>query len=192
MKDAYLSFERPVLYVASRLIAWMYRLTNISPVRLVVAWEIGVGIIDTLLYAAATPFMTKLVGQMMLYYMVFVVLGKIAFECWQFVQLKRIPANYDAKAFKEASARAEYLRQDRALLRVVALSMIFMAFVVFSATYGSDLAWLGIIAGIYCVPFALFTLSALASLRFLMKATISPFLAVLAREYAILPVQHFG
>lgn len=154
MRDAYLSFERPVLYVASRLIAWLYRLTNISPVRLVVAWEIGVGIIDTLLYVAATPFMTRLVGQMMLYYMIFLVLGKVAFECWHFVQFKRIPASYDAKAFKEASARAEYLRQDRALLRVISLLMIFIAFVVFSATYGSDFAWLGIIACIYCVPFA--------------------------------------
>lgn len=155
MKDIYLSFERPILSGTSIVIAWLYRVTGFSPVRIVVAWEMFVGLLDILILLFGSRPISGVIGPMFMWYFVPLALLMFVIQIANFVKLKRFPAHYDAEVYRHARAMAELHRVDRPLIRAMALLVCLLGFVMFSMTYGTAIAWIGMFAGLYCLLYAM-------------------------------------
>jgi hypothetical protein len=154
MRAAFDFIEKPLLYAASRAMAWVYKTAAVSPVRQVVAWEMFVGIIELVLGAAVFYVLFMSGERMFVYALPVMAISKVLDLLLNLKKLKRIPSNYDVRAYRQACTEAEHHRVDRAFLRVLALILVLFAFLLFSSSFRTDYNWVGLTVALYFALYA--------------------------------------
>lgn len=154
MRAAFDFVEQPILYVTSRAMAWVYKKASVSPVRQVVAWEMLVGIVELLLGSLAFYWLFNVGERMFVYALPVMAISKVLDLSLNFKKLKRIPVNYDVRAYRQACTEAEHHRIDRAFIRVLALILVLFAFLLFSSSFQTEYNWVGLTVALYFALYA--------------------------------------
>lgn len=154
MRAAFDFLEQPILYVTSRAMAWVYRKASVSPVRQVVAWEMLVGIVELVLGSIVFHMLFTAGERMFVYALPIMAVSKVLDLLLTFKKLRRISANYDARAYRQACAEAEHHRIDRAFIRLLALILVLFAFLLLSSSFRTEYNWIGLTAALYFALYA--------------------------------------